>query len=149
MHVAADELSGIESLTESVLAAVFEVSNVLGAGFLEKVYERGAEKQNGPVFLLLFWWGAEALGAADRFGAGGFGVDLLDAVFLGGIGDQGAVLAGGRGGEADAAVGGDGDGSGAGELEVIFLWADGVEGGGHGEGGRSVGHGTESAVGRQ
>src|ERR1035438_7155 len=28
------------SLTERVLAAVFEVSNTLGAGFLEKVYER-------------------------------------------------------------------------------------------------------------
>lgn len=27
-------------LTEKVLAAVFEVSNTLGAGFLEKVYER-------------------------------------------------------------------------------------------------------------
>ncbi len=27
-------------LTEQVLGAVFEVSNVLGAGFLEKVYER-------------------------------------------------------------------------------------------------------------
>ena len=29
-----------ESLTERVLGAVFEVSNILGAGFLEKVYER-------------------------------------------------------------------------------------------------------------
>src|ERR1035437_1707739 len=28
------------TLTERVLAAVFEVSNTLGAGFLEKVYER-------------------------------------------------------------------------------------------------------------
>jgi GxxExxY protein len=28
------------SLTESILGAVFEVSNTLGAGFLEKVYER-------------------------------------------------------------------------------------------------------------
>lgn len=27
-------------LTEQILAAVFEVSNTLGAGFLEKVYER-------------------------------------------------------------------------------------------------------------
>jgi GxxExxY protein len=27
-------------LTENILAAVFEVSNTLGAGFLEKVYER-------------------------------------------------------------------------------------------------------------
>ena len=30
----------LASLTEGVLAAVFEVSNTLGAGFLEKVYER-------------------------------------------------------------------------------------------------------------
>ena len=29
-----------DSLTEQVLGAVFEVSNTLGAGFLEKVYER-------------------------------------------------------------------------------------------------------------
>jgi GxxExxY protein len=31
---------GFDSLTERVLGAVFEVSNTLGAGFLEKVYER-------------------------------------------------------------------------------------------------------------
>lgn len=31
---------GFDSLTERVLRAVFEVSNTLGAGFLEKVYER-------------------------------------------------------------------------------------------------------------
>jgi GxxExxY protein len=30
----------LDSLTEQVLGAVFEVSNTLGAGFLEKVYER-------------------------------------------------------------------------------------------------------------
>jgi GxxExxY protein len=30
----------LNSITESVLGAVFEVSNTLGAGFLEKVYER-------------------------------------------------------------------------------------------------------------
>lgn len=29
-----------DSLTERVIGAIFEVSNVLGAGFLEKVYER-------------------------------------------------------------------------------------------------------------
>jgi hypothetical protein len=29
-----------DSLTEVVLAAIFEVSNTLGAGFLEKVYQR-------------------------------------------------------------------------------------------------------------
>ena len=28
------------SLTECVLSAIFEVSNTLGSGFLEKVYER-------------------------------------------------------------------------------------------------------------
>ena len=35
-----EEHGCIDSLTESVLGAVFEVSNTLGAGFLEKVYER-------------------------------------------------------------------------------------------------------------
>ena len=30
----------MNSLTESVIGAAFEVSNTLGAGFLEKVYER-------------------------------------------------------------------------------------------------------------
>lgn len=30
----------LASLTERILAAVFEVSNTLGAGFLEKVYQR-------------------------------------------------------------------------------------------------------------
>ena len=37
MHT--DERGYLESLTEQVLGAVFEVSNILGAGFLEKVYE--------------------------------------------------------------------------------------------------------------
>jgi GxxExxY protein len=32
-------------LTEKVLAAVFEVSNTLGSGFLEKVYERALLKE--------------------------------------------------------------------------------------------------------
>ena len=36
----ADEHAFLESLTERVLSAIFEVSNTLGAGFLEKVYER-------------------------------------------------------------------------------------------------------------
>ena len=35
-----EEHAVLESLTERVLAAIFEVSNTLGAGFLEKVYER-------------------------------------------------------------------------------------------------------------
>jgi GxxExxY protein len=34
-----------DSLTERVLAAVFEVSNTLGAGFLEKIYERALLKE--------------------------------------------------------------------------------------------------------
>ena len=36
-----------DSLTERVLGAVFEVSNTLGAGFLEKVYERALLKELG------------------------------------------------------------------------------------------------------
>ncbi|MGA2724598.1 MAG: GxxExxY protein [Bryobacteraceae bacterium] len=35
-----DEHGYCDSLTERVLGAVFEVANTLGAGFLEKVYER-------------------------------------------------------------------------------------------------------------
>ena len=35
-----DERGYFDSLTERVLGAVFEVSNTLGAGFLEKVYQR-------------------------------------------------------------------------------------------------------------
>ncbi len=38
---------GLNSLTEQVLGAVFEVSNTLGAGFLEKVYERALLKELG------------------------------------------------------------------------------------------------------
>ena len=37
----------LNSLTEKVLAAVFEVSNTLGAGFLEKVYQRALLKELG------------------------------------------------------------------------------------------------------
>jgi GxxExxY protein len=36
-----------EALTERVLGAVFEVSNTLGAGFLEKVYERALVRELG------------------------------------------------------------------------------------------------------
>jgi len=35
-----DERGYFDALTERVLGAVFEVSNTLGAGFLEKVYQR-------------------------------------------------------------------------------------------------------------
>jgi GxxExxY protein len=40
-----EEHGCIDSLTERVLGAVFEVSNTLGAGFLEKVYERALVKE--------------------------------------------------------------------------------------------------------
>src|SRR5271169_3985142 len=36
----AENTEFVNALTERVLGAVFEVSNTLGAGFLEKVYER-------------------------------------------------------------------------------------------------------------
>ena len=36
----ADERGWFDDLTERVLGAVFEVSNTLGSGFLEKVYQR-------------------------------------------------------------------------------------------------------------
>lgn len=36
-----------DSVTECVLGAVFEVSNTLGAGFLEKVYERALLRELG------------------------------------------------------------------------------------------------------
>lgn len=41
----ADEYAFLESLTDRVLSAVFEVSNTLGAGFLEKVYERALMRE--------------------------------------------------------------------------------------------------------
>src|SRR6266516_222228 len=40
-----DEHGYLDSLTERVLGAIFEVSNTLGAGFLEKVYERALLKE--------------------------------------------------------------------------------------------------------
>src|ERR1700733_8649117 len=36
----ADERGYFDALTQHVLGAIFEVSNTLGAGFLEKVYQR-------------------------------------------------------------------------------------------------------------
>jgi GxxExxY protein len=42
----ADE-RGFDLLTEQVLSAAFEVSNTLGAGFLEKVYERALLRELG------------------------------------------------------------------------------------------------------
>ena len=41
----ADEHGCLDALTERVLGAVFEVSNILGAGFLEKIYERALLKE--------------------------------------------------------------------------------------------------------
>ena len=35
-----DEQGCLDSLTQRVLGAVFEVSNTLGAGFLKKAYQR-------------------------------------------------------------------------------------------------------------
>ena len=46
-HMNPEEHGCIDSLTESVLGAVFEVSNTLGAGFLEKVYERALLRELG------------------------------------------------------------------------------------------------------
>ena len=43
----ADEREYCDSLTERVLGAVFEVSNTLGAGFLERVYERALLRELG------------------------------------------------------------------------------------------------------
>jgi GxxExxY protein len=42
-----DERGFFDSLTERVLGAVFEVSNTLGVGFLEKVYERALLRELG------------------------------------------------------------------------------------------------------
>src|SRR5882672_243596 len=40
-----NERGCFDSLTERVLGAIFEVANTLGAGFLEKVYERALLKE--------------------------------------------------------------------------------------------------------
>ncbi len=42
-----DQRGCSDALSERVLGAVFEVSNTLGAGFLEKVYERALLKELG------------------------------------------------------------------------------------------------------
>ena len=42
-----DRMNKLETLTENVLGAVFEVSNTLGVGFLEKVYERALVRELG------------------------------------------------------------------------------------------------------
>ncbi len=43
-HESADSL---DALVEAVIGAAYEVSNVLGAGFLEKVYERALTRELG------------------------------------------------------------------------------------------------------
>jgi GxxExxY protein len=40
-----DEKQALEELYDRVIQAVFEVSNVLGSGFLEKVYERALMRE--------------------------------------------------------------------------------------------------------
>ena len=52
-----------DSLTQRVLGAVFEVSNTLGAGFLEKVYRRALLRELGLR-------GIRAAGDANRGGVG-------------------------------------------------------------------------------
>jgi len=42
-----DERARLEALVEKVVGAAYEVSNVLGAGFLEKVYERAPHEELG------------------------------------------------------------------------------------------------------
>ena len=44
MVMNADERRYFDSLTERVLGGIFEVANTLGAGFLERVYERALLK---------------------------------------------------------------------------------------------------------
>jgi GxxExxY protein len=41
------ERASLEALVETVIGAAYEVSNVLGAGFLEKVYERALMEEIG------------------------------------------------------------------------------------------------------
>src|SRR5580658_10189527 len=40
-----DERRSLDSLTEGVIGAAFEVANTLGSGFLEKVYERALMRE--------------------------------------------------------------------------------------------------------
>jgi GxxExxY protein len=42
-----EERAALEALAEKVIGAAYEVSNVLGAGFLEKIYERALIKELG------------------------------------------------------------------------------------------------------
>jgi GxxExxY protein len=47
MHANTREWEILDGLVERVVGAVYEVANVLGAGFLEKVYERALMKELG------------------------------------------------------------------------------------------------------
>ena len=42
-----DERAKLEALVEKVIGAAYDVSNVLGAGFLEKIYERALIEELG------------------------------------------------------------------------------------------------------
>ena len=42
-----EERAALEGLVETVVGAAYEVSNVLGAGFLEKIYERALIEELG------------------------------------------------------------------------------------------------------
>jgi GxxExxY protein len=42
-----EERSALEALAETVIGAAYEVSNVLGVGFLEKIYERALIEELG------------------------------------------------------------------------------------------------------
>jgi GxxExxY protein len=47
MHANTREWEILDGLVERVVGAVYEVANVLGAGFLEKVYERALMRELG------------------------------------------------------------------------------------------------------
>lgn len=47
MEIAANGRELMNNLIEKVIGAVYEVANVLGSGFLEKVYERALVKELG------------------------------------------------------------------------------------------------------
>jgi GxxExxY protein len=42
-----EERSALEALVQTVIGAAYEVSNILGAGFLEKIYERALLEELG------------------------------------------------------------------------------------------------------
>ncbi len=46
-ELGSEQRASLEALVESVVGAAYEVSNVLGAGFLEKIYERALMEELG------------------------------------------------------------------------------------------------------